>query len=377
MTLDGSMAVWAFHQPGQNGARAELHFNYWRISGDPDFVGGNVKDAKDFAEIGVLLNEPNKVESVSIFLPVEHQLADLSDCGPHFADVDIAQGIFNEPLTCTSAGPPGPTRIELIKGTAPYCRVHKFPLVTARLDPAQIDISPLAGGTRIVIKRLALKEVCDGLGVGVPAYFRVRVSFERGGENPFIQVIRPRDRLFQSGFEEVEYVDFRFNEARTLPGTVTSEMRSSSQPPITFEKIAFLTAIPVASNLTSSNAEPHKSRLLEHRIWTTYVKNGIPKGMMVYHWRKSDPAGVADFSAFVKLVSRRSGNVVLAKYLFVALIFGILGNLIASGVLAIGQQISHPHSNLPSSSTNLLTEPVAGAAAKTDLNQPDQGKGAG
>lgn len=377
MILDGSMAVWAFHRSGQTGAKAELHFNYWRIAGDPDFVGTDVKDAKDFAEIGIFLREPEKVESVFIFLPIDQQKAAISDCGPHFANVDIAQGIFNEPLTCTSAGPPGPTRIELVKGTSPYCRVHKFPEAAPGLDPNQIEASPFADGTTILIKRLALEEVCVGLGAGVAAYFRIRVSFDRGAENPFVQVIRPKDRLFQSGFEEVEYVDFRFNEARTLPAAVTTAMRSSSQPPITFEKVAFLTAIPVASNLTSSNTEPHKSRLLEHRIWTTYVLNGIPKGMMVYHWRNLDPNGVSDFSAFVKLISRRSGKRVLAKYLLIALIFGILGNLIASGLQTLGQNIFTPRPNASSSPTGLATKPTAGPALPPQGGQPKHDQSVG
>lgn len=64
------------------------------------------------------------------------------------------------------------------------------------------------------------------------------------------------------------------------------------------------------------------------------MPSGIPGGMVVYHWKKEskDGTGVADFSSFVKLHTRRSGRKILLTYLAVAFFFGLLGNLAASCV---------------------------------------------
>jgi hypothetical protein len=69
MTTDGSMAVWSEHRTGCSGASAKVHFNYWRLAGNKAFVPKNGKVARDFVKVGVLLNNPNDVERVNIYLP--------------------------------------------------------------------------------------------------------------------------------------------------------------------------------------------------------------------------------------------------------------------------------------------------------------------
>ena len=54
MTTDGSMAVWSNHVVGGANASAEVHFNYWRITGDPTFTPQNGNPPRDFVEVGVL-----------------------------------------------------------------------------------------------------------------------------------------------------------------------------------------------------------------------------------------------------------------------------------------------------------------------------------
>src|SRR4051812_37253716 len=108
MATGGSMAVWSEHRNGGANASAEVHFNYWRIAGDRAFIPRGHVPVRDFVEVGVLLNRPSEVERVQIYLPGTW---DVEDCGPRFASPDIAQGIFNEQLTATVTGAPGPQRI--------------------------------------------------------------------------------------------------------------------------------------------------------------------------------------------------------------------------------------------------------------------------
>lgn len=330
MTSLGSMAAWCTHRAGQDGATAEIHFNYWRVA-QKRLLGRSAHPSRDFAEIGALITHPEKIESIKIFLPFKLTGNELQDCGPHFKQVEIAQGIFNEALTCNSAGPPGPARVELLRNGEPFCRVHLFPCDNNGIDPNQLTFANEADGVLLTITRHAIDEICHQLPDNCPAYVRLRAFLPVGDSRPFVEVTSPYDRYFQSGFEEIECVDFRLNEARTLPQRVESLMRTPvGQHPVPLSRIVFLTAIPVAAELTGTSIPTHKNRVLEKEIWDKYVGYVLPTGMMVYHWR-SEPT-VGDFSAFVKLRIRRSGVPILLTYLFIAFIFGVLGNLTASRI---------------------------------------------
>jgi hypothetical protein len=117
---------------------------------------------------------------------------------------------------------------------------------------------------------------------------------------------------------------------------------------VVIERLAFLTAVPVLSELSVSDTQFHKNRLLEHGLWSKYVPGGIPKGMMVYHWRKEKATGLEDFTAFVKLQTRRTSWVILLIYLAIAFLFGVAGNLTASAIEYWYQDSSRNTINAPS-----------------------------
>ncbi|BCP52693.1 hypothetical protein K32_13100 [Kaistia sp. 32K] len=338
MAVDGSMALWCVHRAGQEEARAELHFNYWRLAGDADFKKSNGAVVRDFIEVGILLFDPTRIDSVSIYVPWKLDRSDLMDCGPKFADPEIAQGIFNEYLTCNAGGPPGPKYVELRKSGKPFCRVHQFWQNGGMIDTNNLAIEEFSEGVIVTIARKALDECIVNMPVDCPAYFRLRFYVGTKHPSPFVRVITPKDRFFQSSSETIEYVDFRLNEARTLPDAIESRMRTEQgERKVVLSRVAFLTAVPVSAAMTVSSKVAHKTRLLEHEIWTKYVPSGIPPGMMVYHWRvdSSTPQGVVDFSAFVKLQIRRTGRKALILYLAIAFIFAIVGNLAAAGITSV------------------------------------------
>jgi hypothetical protein len=70
MTTDGSMAVWSEHRIGGTSASAEVHFNYWRIQGDTTFVARSGGAARDFVEVGVLLNNPDQARLLGFICQV-------------------------------------------------------------------------------------------------------------------------------------------------------------------------------------------------------------------------------------------------------------------------------------------------------------------
>ena len=130
-----------------------------------------------------------------------------------------------------------------------------------------------------------------------------------------------------------------------MPPAIEQRMRADRLKGgnIAFRLVAFLTAVPVHSELSASNTPSHKTRLLEP-VWNGYVPSGIPEGMVVYHWKKlPDPLKpITDFSAFVKLRTRRTSRKILWTYLGIAFAIGLLGNwtaeLVSDGFKSVREQ---------------------------------------
>lgn len=333
MAANVSMAVWCVGQQSAANSSMEAHFNYWRLSGER--TSTNKRAENDFVEVGVMLESPQLVETVNIYIPANLNIKSVSDCSKYFKNTAICQGIFNMPLRSIAPDVGGPRCIELQHATTnePFCRVHTFVLDGERIHSSELTITSENEGTLFKISESAVRDTCvDESRPPVPVYFRLR--FIIPPSNPFIQTIETPERFFQSGFEEIEYVDFRLNEARTLPDAVERMMKhgrnGSGQVKLT--TVAFLTAIPIRSQLSTSSAQFHKFRILENHIWNNYVQEGIPSGMLVYHWKKNDVSEILDFSAFVRIQTRRTGFKILAVYLAIAFLFGVVGNLTASGL---------------------------------------------
>jgi hypothetical protein len=331
MALSGTIAVWCVPQATSNPIQIETHFNYWHVAASKSKI-------HDFVEVGIMADNLNQIDEIGIFVPLSLKRELIEDCAPYLGKPQFAQGIFNEPI---NAIPPasGINRFTTLQyqNNNVFCRVHNFATNNDVIDSSELTVFPELNGTTLTITQSAISAVSAG---NAPqCYFRIRFGLERSAaKNPFIKVISTPDGFLQSSFNEIEYLDFRVNEARTLPPTIetriaTNHVRGGG---VTIKLIAFLTALPVNSELVVSSAPTHKTRLLEPKIWDKYSAGGIPAGMVVYHWKKEAlPAGSAqtkplvDFSAFVKLQTKKGSFWTLAKYLFFAFCFGLLGNLAA------------------------------------------------
>lgn len=324
------MAVWCASSGDISKTSMETHFNFWRLAGDKRFFKGVRNQGRDFIEIGVLITNPTPIQSICIYLPIAIRREDTYDSGALLEETSVAQGIFNEKLDCVKKS--SPDRIDLKTDNKLFCVVHKFIRKGGDIDPSHLEITnDFASGTIIKITKTSIDSVCHQIADGDKIYFRLRIYLPADKASPFIRVISPWDRRFQSGFEEIEYIDFRLNELRTLPPQVENRIRDDEKGvhvPITL--VAFLTAFPVQSELSASSIHWHKTRLLEHDPWNGYVPGGIPGGMVVYHGRKDNIEGVSDFSSFVKLHTRRSGRRILITYLLIAFLFGLAGNVTGS-----------------------------------------------
>jgi len=349
LSAKNSMAVWCENQIENSDSHVEFHFNLWRFGEDSKFdiwrwskdVNGemfrkrNVRD--DLLEVGVMVDDPKKIKCIKIFFPHVVDRKDISDCGNHFANDKIAHGIFNEPLSKNVVA--GDKCVALLKGKDPFCDVHLFTKDKGLIDDGELEIREADGGSIVCITEVALTSLRTQLLHDARGYFRLRLKLPSGTANPYVNSIEPGDKHWNSSIEHIDYIDFRLNETRTLPVKVSQEMKAAQAGLAKIKLVAFLTAIPVISAVASSHEHWRKSRLLEHDVWKDYVEGNVPEGMVVYHWRKKaredqgkdkENQYVEDFSAFVKLHTRKTGGKILRSYVMVAFLFGILGNLSAT-----------------------------------------------
>jgi len=377
MQNNGTIAIWCVPKLNSTPTDLEVHFNYWRIAGDPDFTAKTKKTVEDFVEIGLLITDIRQIEKIRVYLPTKINRGMVEDCAPYLAQSQFAQGIFNEVFKITAPVAGGTGCIELNdKPNSVFCRVHSFAIGSQGIEPNELEIAAQHDGTVLTIERDAIQEACNHAAPAAPSYFRLRIRLKAGrDENPFVKVIRPLDRRFQSGFDEIEYIDFRMNEARTLPAAIEQRMRNDRARggPVAFKLVAFLTAVPVHSELSVSNTPSHKMRLLE-QSWNSYVASGIPEGMVVYHWKRESRLGVpiSDFSAFVKLQTRRSSRKILVAYLIIAFSFGLAGNLAASLIQSLWDKSATP-ATLTKAPTvdrkSVSVPPASGRPAKDDTRR--------
>lgn len=359
MLSSGTMAIWCV--PHANAVAAqnanslptqiEAHFNYWRVEGKKTPRARKARLIRDFIEVGLMIEDIALIKEIGIYVPMKIERQMVEDCAPYLSKPEFAQGIFNEPIT---AIPPasGMAHFTVLQyqNNNVFCRVHNFALSNNMIDSSELDIKDEFDGTTLTITNAAI----SAISVFPPSpniYFRIRFILESpSSKNPFIKIIPTLDGFLQSGFDEIEYLDFRVNEARTLPPAIESRIATNhlQGAAVEIKRIVFLTAVPVNSELIVSSAPAHKTRLLE-QLWDNYSQNGIPRGMVVYHWKKESPSQSAnpnppqshsqhslnnkpltDFSAFVKLQTRRSSGI---KYLGFAFLFGLCGNIAATWLM--------------------------------------------
>ena len=335
------MAVWCPVKEGQGNASVELHFNLWRLPQRGwwhKLKSWRWGDAADFIEVGILLDKPDQIHEICTFIPFSLERNHIDDCGPWFREQKIAEGIFNENISVEIPPAQDGAYIELKINGGMFCRVHQFERARAAISEKQLDLEAVDHGTIIRIKPVAVDAPAHGISQDGKTYFRLRISLPGSSSNPFVQPVRPSDWALQSGFEAIELINFRLNEMRTLPGSVQNALRGNGiAANAKVRLVAFLAAVPAISDMTSSNTPSHKSRTLEGDIWGSYVKDGLPEDVAVYHWKDSrklddseDP--IRDFSAFLKLKQRRAGLGTVTMYLLIAFAFGVLGNLTASWI---------------------------------------------
>ncbi|NCO04299.1 MAG: hypothetical protein GW903_08925 [Alphaproteobacteria bacterium] len=337
------LAIWYKKQGDPNAdPNAKLHVNYWHFPRASffrkklDFLPFISKfPDKDYLDIGIWLTNPNLVNDLNIYIPYKLNEDDIFDLGSLFKNDEIAVGVFNEKLKPSISN----LHVDLIKEHTEdfFTRVFQFAQINNRFDAKEISIANKGNGTVITICSNALKRGLRGYKKENPLYFRLRLKLPR--TVPFLKERHPVDRFFQSGFDALEYIDFRVNQKRSMPDDIEREMYDDGNSPLKLQRVDFLLVTDIAADIVGDSTNFHKNRVLEKELWGEYIScvRVIEKGMVIYHNRKKASDGekssnrpFEDYSAFVKMKVRIVGMKTVFIFAIIALVIGLSTEFLAS-----------------------------------------------
>lgn len=401
-------------------SNTSLHVNYWQFIDNHDekkyklirkatdsiktFFNKSNK-MYDVLDLGLMIPKNNAIKKISFYLPLTTDIKSIQDLSVFFDTQKIAAAVFNENLGVTKS-PDG--CVSLTKGKddnqTTYCFVQSLTKDDkGHISHKALEIENQGSGVIISITNESLKRAFDSKKGGnddeIPRYFRLRIPILKSQPNPIIHTITPSDKLINSGYDSIKYIDFRLNESRLLLDDIESEIEDKQGTFILpVSRIDFLLAAKLQADVVGGSQQFHKSRFLEPSLWKEYfeddkknIHNHIDRGMVVYHWKKTlsdlpqnkntgdkqaSPDNMTffeDFITFVKFKERLSNLKLIIKYALWSFLIGLIGSLIGSLLYSGPPNLSTMASSW--SNFSLTVEPSPEADKLRKQHQDESNKG--
>ena len=343
--LGSSSAIWykkKNRSPCEDGssaketAKAELHFNLWHCKKSKFLCKENLNC---FIDIGILLFNYEDIQEIFIYIPFPVKTEDLKDLSEKL-DKQTLDAIFNEDISTTTD-----SEGECIKMNMPSSNDENSSIILWRLDHSSTsnsDLSVVSDYNRkdsifkisenAVSRARDCLEKEDNRNGNERIYFRLRVELNKVNQNPFVQTVKPNDNKLLSGFDRLEFVDFRLNERRNLPDAISRTIHNTENSYFDVSQIHFLLATDVNADYVSAHRQFSKCRMLENTLWNAYTDKRLTSHMVVYHWKAysgSEKGGSKKgFNAFLKFRTRESSLQTISRYCIISIIFGFIGSYI-------------------------------------------------
>lgn len=180
-------------------------------------------------------------------------------------------------------------------------------------------------GTIIKIKAKKPGEEC-----AQKVYYRFRMQSE---ELQYLKcVYTPSNNIFSSSFERNSYIDFRFNDYRTLDAGLIERMQAEKNIPIIVEKFHFLLITKAQVQVTAS--EQYTERSLNKELWNNYYSEFDPDNLIVAnHWHKKTAGeGIKEVALLIKLKENVCTNITIGIYIIVLMMITVLFNVLSNWI---------------------------------------------
>jgi hypothetical protein len=286
----------------------ELHLNLWKLNKKN---GRKIVGIKNFLDIGIMIEKPDNVANIYIFLPFRITKSKIEDLGRYFKNNDLLDAIFNQRLNAIPSDQPKTLSIN-------DHDKNKFFIYMIDIKNDVRMPAKNYGGSIINIKVSIGEDI-------KPIYYRIRINSDKL-EGLYTRY-KPESQWLESHYTNNELIDFRVNEKRNLDNSLLEEMHNSGE--VFFNNVEYFVMREFKYDYVSSHQEMIRSRKLEADLWKPYVGNDCECGNIIaYHWKWDRVPG---FNAFVKykfVASDIKTKILFCLFLFlIALTGAILGTL--------------------------------------------------
>lgn len=245
---------------------ADFHFNYW-----PKSISDH-KQKTSYLDIGVMLHSYKNLSNLCFWFPngTSDNLSwqeNINDLGKLLNDATLASLIFNRSVKVSNGAIPKQLEIEKADNSSPF--------IVYQLSSENISFSNQYDGTILIIDLSnAIKDSNDK-----PIYVRFRLK----GDflSAIARVINVKNKLFQSAFTETSYIDFRFNDVRSMSASMQEHFQH--HPGLLIQKVHFLLMTRSDEELTSP--DNITARILEPKLWESYIGHDICDVCVANHWK--------------------------------------------------------------------------------------------
>ncbi|WP_273023479.1 hypothetical protein [Rheinheimera sp.] len=275
----------------------ELHFNLWTLR----------SKKINYLDIGVRLKNAANLKSVNFYVPFDsrttkydHELGKIV-CN----NEELINAVFNRPFKdrqqMSSDGyydwvfvsKDGNEPIRFF--THLQTETPSFP------QGVKITDEPTENGKKGF--RLSFPFALFNQEQGRDSYFRFRLKLSQTDTLNILTKDRPTYSAVTNNHEVTETIDFRINETRNLPTTVSRSIRDKGF----IKKIHFFLIRDGREEYKMSHINYKRCRILENDLWGQYLNtdgNQLKEQMLIYHWTTKDDELIDHFSAFAKFSSK-------------------------------------------------------------------------
>ena len=311
-----SIGLWNDKKNENNRSNIELHINLWNIS-------GKSKEVQPFVDFGIGIKNFRVQKDFVLLLPFTFEDNELLDLYENVKDVNVACLIFNE-MSCEIESIDEYSKIKIdgreeqlllpIKKNNALTDFVKVEIIEKSYKALRFDFSNIINDTHLN----DLNSV----------YIRFRIKCN-GIKQALFCPVDKQNWFLESGFVKTQILDIKLNYERNLPVDFCKQQRLKGSVFSRFDKIHLLVMCNSNVNVESIEDLPCDCRKLEESGWENYLgKQYNVSNILAYHWKKKDEKEIKNFSKLIRLTSSATNKMIIGSYLLMAILLGIMGNVI-------------------------------------------------
>lgn len=319
----GSLAFWYTKKARYTGdpLSVVMNFNLWTQCASSE---------ETFLDIGFVVSNIASAEHLTLYIPFKK--ADVKDLTDNIRDSKTMSAIFNESYSIVDLSNTvhfWPVR-NSTGDTVFYIYSWEKSPETSAVSIQPINASTEHEGTIFKINTSAILAQFSALdGVDTTKkndlYFRFRVTIPNTvARDTIVRKYTPRDSFLQSTLATTYIVDFRFDDLRSLPSSITESMQTQKFEFTPVSKLHFFLMTKAHVDV-ETGPQAITIRELEENTWDDYIsKRFDTRDIVAYHY-KAEKKPICQWELFAKVKVNHSTWMVIVGYLLVlALISGTI-----------------------------------------------------